>query len=136
MNSAIQEGRTWVIAIIVAVIFSSLIGEVTTDFPFNRSSSDIILTGVGWALVVVPCYFLCQGHGWAKWVLGVLLAISAFINIPLALIAIRSLFVSSALGLIPAAIDLISSWVLLGSPQIKAFSSSQRTELVISSFHY
>lgn len=134
MNSDIQKGRTQVIAIIVTAIVTSLIGEVVTYFlPSDQSSSgmisiDIISTGVAWALTVALYYFLYQGHGWAKWVLGVLLATFAFIGISFALTDTPFSYIRLASVLILSAIDLIVSWVLLRSPQIKAFLSSQRAE--------
>ncbi|MBD1869424.1 hypothetical protein H6F95_19380 [Cyanobacteria bacterium FACHB-471] len=101
MDSVIQEGRTQVIAIIVAEIFSLLLyrvlarrvlvnrAVVTRDPIYPQSSpsdmiragvnwallypqssqsspSDMIRAGVNWAVPVVLCYFLYQGHVWAK----------------------------------------------------------------------
>ncbi|MBD1995054.1 hypothetical protein H6G00_00220 [Leptolyngbya sp. FACHB-541] len=165
MDAVIQEGRTQVIAIIVAVIFSLLLytmmakrvvvtkAIVTRDLGYPLSSpsdliragveweelrpqssqpspSNMIRAGLGWAVPVVLCYFLYQGQGWAKWVLGVLLATYA---LPPFLVVLITIFCSVTLPrlilrpvwiLIPFVIQLIASWVLLRSPEIQAFLSS------------
>ena len=132
MNSAIQEGKIQVIAIIVAVIFSLLLHRVIVAIHpldgHSRSLSGITILGVQWALTVVLCYFLYQGHGWVKWVLGVLLATSALPGLLLVLMSISYSVHRFNWLLIPFIIQLIASWVLLRSPQIKAFLSSQRAE--------
>lgn len=127
MNSSAQKGKSLVIAIIVTIVSVSLMNSFFTNLinP-NQPFAEIVKDGIRLALTFLVCYFLYQGHGWAKWVLGVLAALGGFVAIPGALLVIRFSLLGAFWLLVMGAIYLAASWVLLRSPEVKAFQSSQR----------
>lgn len=124
MDLVIQEGRTQIIAVIVALIVTFLASQaISNTLSSDRSTAETIQDGIVLALTIALCYFLYQGYSWARWMMAVLLALGASITIPFAAIAIRRSFVGPASLLIQSAIYLVISWFLLRSPQIEAFLS-------------
>lgn len=127
MNSTAQRGKMLVLIIIAAVIGVSLINSVVTSTLLpNQPVSETVKDGIRLALTLLLCYFLYQGHGWAKWVTGVLIGLGGFLAIPGALLVIRYSLLGALWLLMMAAIYLTASWILLRSSEIKAFQSAQR----------
>ncbi|MBD2092544.1 hypothetical protein H6F67_22095 [Microcoleus sp. FACHB-1515] len=127
MNSAVQKGKTLVTTIIGVVIAVSVVnGLITNALIPAQPASEIVKDGIRFVLTIALCYFLYQGQGWAKWVLGILLALGGFLSIPAALLVLNASFLGAIWLLVMGAVYLATSWILLRSPEIKAFQSAQR----------
>lgn len=128
INSSTQKGQTLVISVIAIVILVSLLNLVgmAAIAPTQNTAKD----GVRLVLTVSMCMFLYQGYGWARWVLGVLLGLGGLVAIPGALLVLTTSFFGALWILAIGVLYLGCAWVLLRSPEIKAFLAAQRAKRV------
>lgn len=131
MKQSIQKGKTLVIAIIAAVLILSLIN--ITVIGTLVSEPPTIEDAIRFLLSIALCYFLYQGQGWARWVLGVLLALGGFAAIPSFFLLFQVSFLGAVWLLIMGISYLGCSWFLLRSPEVKSFLAYRRARQVRSS---
>lgn len=79
MQPSTSAGKNYVLIISITCVMFTLISSMITMLAtgFRGIGTDLVRL----ALTLGLCYFLCQGHRWARWVAGILFSLGGVVGV-------------------------------------------------------